>query len=272
MNNDSPAKALLVVLLVAVVCSSLVSAAVVILRPIQLNNQLLERSRNIMQLTGLLGEGAEPGDEEMLALYKSLDTRIVDIDKGLFDSSVNADTFDKRRAASNPELSVAVPAEYDQASLGRRSRYAPVYLVWREEQFDRIILPIRGAGMWSTLYGYLALEADLNTVAAATFYEHAETPGLGDQITRPDWLAQWKGRQIYDAQGELRFMVSAGRVEPGSSTAQYEVDALTGATVTADAVTAIVHYWLGPHGYQPLLDQLREQAPVQGSPTQVKDS
>jgi len=232
-----------------VVCSSLVSAAVVILRPIQLNNQLLDRSRNIMQLTGLLGEGAEPGDEEMLALYKSLDTRIVDIDKGLFDSSVNADTFDKRRAASNPELSVAVPAE-----------------------LDRIILPIRGAAMWSTLYGYLALEADLNTVAAATFYEHAETPGLGDQITRPDWLAQWQGRQIYDAQGELRFAVSAGRVEPGSSVAQYEVDALTGATVTADAVTALVHYWLGPHGYQLLLDQLREQPPVQSSPARAEDS
>ncbi len=170
MNNDSPAKAFLVVLLVAVVCSSLVSAAVVILRPIQLNNQLLDRSRNIMQLTGLLAEGVEPGDEEMLALYKSLDTRIVDIDKGTFDSTINAETFDKRRAASNPELSVAVPAEYDQASLGRRSRYAPVYMVWRDKEFDRIILPIRGAGMWSTLYGYLALEADLNTIAAATFF------------------------------------------------------------------------------------------------------
>ena len=272
MNNDSPIKAFLVVLVVAVVCSSLVSAAVVILRPIQLNNQLLDRSRNIMHLTGLLTEGAEPGDEEMLALYKSLDTRIVDIDTGSFDSTVNADTFDKRRAASNPELSVLVPPEYDQANLKRRSRFAPVYLVWQEDELDRIILPIRGAAMWSTLYGYLALEADLNTVAAATFYEHAETPGLGDQITRPDWLAQWKGRQIYDAQGELRFAVSAGRVEPGSSKAQYEVDALTGATVTADAVTALVHYWLGPHGYQPLLDQLREQPPVQRSPARAEDS
>ena len=131
---------------------------------------------------------------------------------------------------------------------------------------------MRGNGMWSTLYGYIALESDLNTIADAVFYEQNETPGLGDQITRPDWLAQWKGRQIYDAQGELRFAVSAGRVEPGSSTAQYEVDALTGATVTADAVTALVHYWLGPHGYQPFLSQLREQPPVQNSPAPVEDS
>jgi Na+-transporting NADH:ubiquinone oxidoreductase subunit C len=272
MNNDSPIKAFLVVLVVAVVCSSLVSTAVVILRPIQLNNQLLDRSRNIMQLTGLLSEGDEPGDEEMLALYKSLDTRIVDIALGVFDSTINTDTFDKRRAASNPELSVAVPSEYDQANLGRRSRFAPVYLVWRDDEFERIILPIRGAAMWSTLYGFLALEADLNTIAAATFYEHAETPGLGDQITRPDWLSQWEGRQIYDAQGELRFAVGAGQIQPDSPAAQYEVDALTGATVTADAVTALVHYWLGPHGYQPLLNQLREQAPVQSDSTAVEDS
>jgi len=272
MNNDSSIKAFLVVVLVAAVCSSLVSAAVVVLRPIQLNNQLLDRSRNIMQLTGLLSEDAEPDDEEMLALYKSLDTRIVDIDEGIFDATINAETFDKRRAASNPELSVAVPAEYDQASLGRRSRYAPVYLVWQEDELERIILPIRGAAMWSNLYGYLALEADLNTIAAATFYEHAETPGLGDQITRPDWLEQWKGRQIYDDQGELRFAVSTGRVEPGSPSAQYQVDALSGATVTADAVTRLVHYWLGPHGYQPLLGQLREQAPVQSDPAPVEDS
>ncbi len=259
-------------LIVAVVCSSLVSAAVVILRPSQLNNQLRDRSRNIMQLTGVLAEGVETDDEEMLALYKSLDTRIVDIDQGLFDNTVNTDTFDKRRAASNPELSVVVPAEYDQANLGRRSRYAPVYLVWQDDELNRIILPIRGAAMWSTLYGYLALEADLNTVSAATFYEHAETPGLGDQITRPDWLAQWEGRQIYDAQGELRFAVSTGQVQPGSLAAQHEVDALTGATVTADAVTALVHYWLGPHGYKPLLDHLREQPPVQSEPTPDEDS
>jgi Na+-transporting NADH:ubiquinone oxidoreductase subunit C len=266
MNNDSPAKAFLVILLVAVACSSLVSAAVVILRPIQLNNQLLDRSRNVMHLTGLLSGGEEPGDEEMLALYRSLDSRIVDIDAGAFDNTHNPDTFDKRRAVNNPELSLSIPAEFDQARLGRRSRYAPVYLVWRENGFDRIILPIRGAAMWSTLYGFLALEADLNTIAAATFYEQNETPGLGDQVTRPDWLAQWKGRQIYNQQGELSFAVGGGRIEPGSPAAQFQVDALTGATVTADAVTALVHYWLGPHGFQPFLDGLREQPPEKSTP------
>ena len=67
MNNDSPVKAFLVILLTALVCSSLVSASVVILRPIQLNNQMLDRSRNIMKLTGLVEKGRTPSDDEMLS-------------------------------------------------------------------------------------------------------------------------------------------------------------------------------------------------------------
>ena len=270
MNNDSPIKAVLVVVLVALVCSSLVSAAVVILRPIQLNNQLLDRSRNIMQLTGLPAAGSELPDEEMLSLFKSLDARIVDIDSAAFDPDVDPYTFDKRRAANNPELSVAIPPEFDHTGLGRRSRLAPAFLVWQDDEFERIILPIRGNGMWSALYGYIALDADMNTIADAIFYEQNETPGLGDQITRPDWLAQWQGKQIYDERGEVRFAVSGGRVDEASPAAAFEVDALTGATVTADAVTGLVQYWFGPHGYRRLLEHLREEPPARPAPT--KDS
>lgn len=261
MNNDSPMKAIMVVLLVALVCSSLVSAAVVILRPIQLNNQLLDQSRNIMQLTGLLPEKTEVSDDEMLGLFKSLDSRIVEIDKAGFDSEIDPFTFDKRRASNNPELSVAIPSELDTGGLGRRSRFTPVYLVWQDEEFERIILPMNGNGMWSMLYGYIALGPDLNTIADAVFYEQNETPGLGDQVTRPEWLAQWQGKRIYDERGETRFAVAGGRVDPQSSAAGFEVDALTGATVTADSVTALVQYWFGPHGYQPFLDRLREDSP-----------
>jgi len=261
VNNDSPMKAILVVVLVALVCSSLVSATVVILRPIQLNNLLLDRSRNIMQLTGLLPAGLDVPDDEMLSLFKSLDARIVDIDAAVFDASIDPYGFDKRKAANTPELSVAIPAEFDRVGLGRRSSLAPAFLVWQDEEFKRIILPIHGNGMWSTLYGYIALESDLNTIADVKFYKQNETPGLGDQITRPEWLAQWRGRRIYGERGELRFAVSGDRVDPGSLSAAFEVDALTGATVTTDAVTRLVHYWFGPHGYRPFLDRLRDEPP-----------
>lgn len=259
MNNDSPLKAFLVVVLTAVVCSTLVSAAVVVLRPIQLNNQMLDRSRNIMNLTGLVEEGLVPGDEEMLELFLGMDVRILDIDQAVFDTELDPLSFDQRRAANNPELGIAIPTDLDRASLGRRSRFATIYIVLKDDELDRLILPVHGSGMWSTMYGYVALESDLNTIAAATFYEQNETPGLGDQIMRPEWQAQWEGRRLYDEVGDLRFRVNHGKVEPGSSTWLYEVDALTGATVTADAVTGMMHYWFGPHGYQQFLDSLRQQ-------------
>ena len=258
MNNNSPVKAFLVILVTALVCSSLVSATVVVLRPIQLNNKMLERSRNIIKLTGLTQEGVTPSDEEMLELYRGMDVRIVDIDQAEFNYEIDPLSFDQRRAVNNPDLSVVIPADQDVASLGRRSRFATVYAVLRDGMLDRLILPIHGAGMWAPIYAYVALESDLNTIAAITFYEQNETPGLGDQILRPEWQAQWKGRQIYDEVGELRFAVSHEKVKPGSSVSAYEVDALTGATVSADAVTSIMHYWFGPHGYRDFLNHIME--------------
>jgi Na+-transporting NADH:ubiquinone oxidoreductase subunit C len=261
MNKDSPRRAILVVLLTALVCSGLVSAAVVVLRPIQLNNQMLDRSRNIMQLTGLLPADREIEDDNMLELYKSLDLRIIDIDAASYDGEIDPNTFSERQALADPDRSIAIPSNQDQAKLGRRSRFAPLYMVWNKDKLDRVILPVRGSGMWSMLYGYIALEPDLNTISGMTFYEQNETPGLGDQITHAHWLEQWKGRQIYDYEGNPRFRINEGTVEPDSATAEFEVDALTGATVTANSVTSLMHYWFGPHGYQPFLLALREQPP-----------
>ena len=170
-------------------------------------------------------------------------------------------TFDQRRAVNDPELGIAIPSALDVARLGRRSRFAPVYMVWDGAALSRVVLPVRGSGMWSMLYGYIALEADLNTIAGMTFYEQNETPGLGDQITHAHWLEQWQGRRVFDDQWNPAFRVSEDTVQPGSDAARFEVDALSGATVTGNAVTAMMQYWFGPHGFGPLLDKLRANPP-----------
>ena len=265
MNNDSPQKALLVVFLVALVCSVLVSLAAITLKPKQLRNQLVERSRNIISLTGLVPVGATLSDDQILAAIEQLDIRVVDVDTGEFDASIDPAEFDARAAVNNPDLSVAIPPTDDAAKLGRRARHAVVYLVWDDDELSRVILPIHGQGMWSTLYGYLALEADLNTIAAVSFYEQTETAGIGDLIQRPDWLAQWEGRQLFDSQGNFRFRVAAGVVEEGSAAARHQVDALTGATVTADAVTQLVAYWFGSNGYANFLGELQRQPPIRSA-------
>jgi Na+-transporting NADH:ubiquinone oxidoreductase subunit C len=261
-EKDTPMRALIVVLAVSLVCSKLVSSASIILKPIKLQNQKVERSRHIVALSGLLPSDEALTNEVILQAVEQLDVRIVDLDTGEFDDEIDPERFDARAAVNDPELSVAVSPDADLARLGRRARYATVYLVWEDDSLKRVILPIHGQGMWSTLYGMVALEADLNTVGAATFYEQAETAGLGDQITRADWLAQWQGRRVFNDRGEVMFRVAAGPVAEGSAAALHQVDAISGATVTATAVTRLVKYWLGPNGYSRLLINLREQPPT----------
>ena len=197
MNTDKPGTALLIVVIVALVCSVLVSVSTVGLRPIQERNALIERSRNIVALSGLVDSGQRLSGEEVLAALQQMDARVLNIDTGEFDDSIDAETFRPRAAVLDADLGTAIPAELDLAQLGRRSRFEIVYLAYDGDDIKRVILPIVGQGMWSTMYGFIALENDFSTIAAATFYEQAETAGIGDRVADPDWLAIWQGRRLF---------------------------------------------------------------------------
>ena len=264
--KDSPLKALIVVVVVSLACSILVSTASITLKPVKLLNQKVERSRHIIALTGLVPADKELSNDEILQVVEQLDIRVLNIDTGEFDDSIDPEQFDARAAVNDPDSSVAIPPGDDLARLGRRARHALVYLVWDGDELKRIILPVHGQGMWSTLYGLLALEVDLNTIGAVTFYEHAETAGLGDQIARPDWLLKWRGRQLFNNQGEVVFRVAAGPVAEDSAAALHQVDAISGATVTTVSVTRLVEFWFGPSGFLPFLNNLKIQPPTRQVP------
>ena len=121
---------------------------------------------------------------------------------------------------------------------------------------DKIILPIRGYGLWSTMYGFMALESDGNTVAGLGFYGHGETPGLGGEIDNPNWKAIWPGKQVYEGD-QVAIQVLKGSVPMGSDEKQWQVDGLSGATLTTKGVDKLVRYWLGEQGFKPLLENLR---------------
>ena len=74
---------------------------------------------------------------------------------------------------------------------------------WISEAGDleMVMVPIEGNGLWSTLYGFLALDADTRTVVGITFYEHKETPGLGGEVDNPRWKALWPGRKAFLDEG-----------------------------------------------------------------------
>ena len=117
-----------------------------------------------------------------------------------------------------------------------------------------MILPVEGLGLWSTLYGFLAVDADLETIRGLTFYEHAETPGLGGEVDNPRWKSLWPGRRT-TVDGEPRIEVIRGRAGPPGED-PYRVDGLSGAAITGRGVTNLLRFWLSDEGFRPYLTRL----------------
>jgi len=228
LPNESPAKTFGVALLVALVASLAVSVTAVTLKPLQDANRLRQSAAGMMAMLESLGAGIP-------------DARLVQLADGAY-------------ASRDPGTRTELPAERDLAGLGGREDVATVYELREGGTLKLLILPIRGAGYQSTLKGYLALQADLNTVAALTFYEQDETPGMGARIEEESWLALWRGKQVADARGAVRIAVVKG-----AGAGPHEVDGISGATRTGMGITNLVRFWLGPDGYGPYLERLRSE-------------
>ena len=254
MPNDSVGKMLLVTIVLSLICSVLVSSAAVLLKPMQLRNVELARKARILEVAGLM----EPG-RAVDELFAGVQPRLVELETGRFSDAFDPATFDQQIAARDPALSDAIPPWEDVAGISRRANYAPVYLVESEGRIEKIILPVHGYGLWSTMYGFLALSGDGNEVLGLTFYQHAETPGLGGEIENPRWLERWVGKRVYGPEGEVRLQVVRGGVDPASEWAEWSIDGISGATLTADGVSNMVKYWLGDNGFGPFLARLREE-------------
>jgi Na+-transporting NADH:ubiquinone oxidoreductase subunit C len=248
LPNTSFTKTLAVAVMVSLTCGIVVSVTSVALRPLQQANLEAARRASMSELLAAL-----PGMEALLleAGADSLEPVLVDLNTGTIVTDMDAATYDQRAAAADPETSLAIPADADLANLGRRALYAPVYIVRSGGEIALLVLPVHGTGYQSKIYAYLALEADLNTIAAYTVYEQAETPGLGTRVQDAAWEALWPGTEIADESGEIRVEVVRGQ-----ATGPYQVDGITGATRTSNAVTSMLRFWLGDYGFGPFLQNL----------------
>jgi Na+-transporting NADH:ubiquinone oxidoreductase subunit C len=211
----------------------------------------------VLVAAGLAEQSEQLSDREIVNRYLAVEPRLVDLDAGEFvgaDASMTA-SYDYRAAADDLDASRTIDPANDIASLGSRPLLMPVYLVRNDGRLDGIVLPVYGRGMWSTIYGYIALDSNLTTVANVWFYEHGETPGIGDRIQNPDWLASWAGKRAYREDGTLALRIGS----PGDAEVTERIDSITGATVTVSAVDRFVRYWLGDDAYGPFLATLRGQ-------------
>ena len=275
MQKDNPFKILWVAFCLCVVCSLLVSTAAVKLRPLQRLNAKLDKQRNLLATAGLL-DNPRAGAEDVQKFFAGVDpglpkvvSQIIELESG---NAVDwpeekRESFDAHRSAQKPDEGIAISPAQDVAKIKRRSLYARSYLVFRGEELERIILPVHGKGLWSTLYGFVALNRDTRTLYGLNFYAHGETPGLGGEVDNPDWKAQWRGKRAVGEEGDIILDVLKGKVEQGHPRADSQIDGLSGATITSNGVEALVHYWLGENGFGPYLEQLRSEQALQTDAT-----
>ena len=114
--------------------------------------------------------------------------------------------------------------------------YLPFYV---DSKKNTLIIPISGKGLWSSLYGYFAIDINnYSTVKGITFYAHGETPGLGAEISNKKFQDNFVGKEIYSLSNQLKSVtVIKGKAQ---DTNKYEVDGISGATITSNGVTTLL--------------------------------
>jgi Na+-transporting NADH:ubiquinone oxidoreductase subunit C len=262
MSVEGNKKTIMIAFAVSLVCSVLVSVSVVSLKPFQERNKKLERIKNILAAGELLyqeGAIAKIYEERIHPALVNLETGEY-IPEGSYGKELDPDSFDVKKIAEDFQYSKALLSKRDLAQIKRIPRYMVIYRVVEEGKTKKIILPIYGRGLWSTMYGFMALDSDTRTIQGFTFYEHGETPGLGGEVDNPKWKATWKGKRAFDDKWNLKIEVIKGKVDRTSSEAIYQVDGLSGSTITTRGVNNLVRFWLGEDGYGPFLKKLREGA------------
>lgn len=246
---------------VSLVASVFVAASAVLLRERQEANKLLDQRRKVLDVAELVEPGESVAAPEVNRRFdESIRSLVIHLASGAAAPDVDPNAFDQRKAAQDPATSATAPE--NPAGVARLPEHALVYHVVRGGELQSIILPIEGRGLWSTLYGFIALSADLQTVRGITFYQHAETPGLGGEVDNPQWKANWRGRQAFDEAWIPRLEVVKGRAGPPED-APFDVDGIAGATLTTRGVTNLVRFWLGEQGFGPYLAQYREEVGIE---------
>lgn len=248
-KKESVGRTFAVIFVLCLVCSVVVSGAAVLLKPTQELNKALDVQKNIVAVAGL------DGTDVAASYARSIDAKLLDLNTGEF-SDKPVLGYDQRIAAKEPESSIKLDPSEDPAGIRRRANLAPVYMAKDEDgNLDSIILPIHGQGLWSTMYAFVAVAPDGNTIKGITYYDQGETPGLGGEVENPNWRAEFVGKKLYDENGQPAIKVVKGGAP---ANAPSSVDGLSGATLTSKGVQQTFEFWLGDKGFGPFLTKVQK--------------
>lgn len=271
-DKDSTFNTFKVAILLCLVCSLLVSATAIGLMEIQKTNVALDKKKNILTVAGYTPEEVKKmSKKDIEEIFKGENESIqildivVDLETGLevsnddlkektgFDSVVD---FDQEKIVKQEGLGSEIEGGVN-IGLRKRENYSHVYVVKdkRKDLVTRYVFPVKGKGLWSTLMGYIAVDASFKQIEGLTFYSHKETPGLGGEVDNPKWKKLWEGRMLFSEDGQVaNDYVVKGSPDESNRNA---VAGLSGATITSKGVSNLVRYWMGEEGFGKFISEVQ---------------
>ena len=271
---------LIVATTLCLICSLVVSGSAVALKGLQDKNVQIDRKRNLLSVVGVEPDQIKSAADVEEMFDQKFKAIIIDMTTGkiaIGDSSdavskltedlkyaSDAETlkkYDQLKESKRKidETSIKLGKKDDIAGIKRRENFSHVYMALDESgNVDKYVFPVRGYGLWSMVQGYLAIENDLQTVAGVTFYDQKETPGLGGECVKPKFRDPWQGKKIYTDPSDPTKTRNVGlRVVKGMGTGDYQLDGMTGATITSNGISNMVQYWMGPEGFGPYIKNVK---------------
>ena len=215
-----------------VIVAVLLAVAALALKPRQDANDLNEKKRNILASLSAEGESYD----------RFIDAYVVDAEGQRTDGDVFALLND-------------LPGAFAEGKY-------PIF----EAKDGRVVIPVTGMGLWGPVWGYVALEKDMNTIAGIIMAHKGETPGLGDEIATAKYQAKFVGKTIFEGNKFVSVTLRKG----GAKDPAHEVDAITGGTKTSDGVSAMLYNSL--KNYLPLLESKRQSEPEPASAATEEES
>lgn len=222
-----------------VVLGAILSVTAVGLKPIQQKQIELEKRKQILSAVIEL-----TGKEDVIALYQSrTKSLVVDING----KEIQNDADGNKLIAEN----VNIRKEYKKEPA---DRMYPVFELMKESNPDEVeayILPTYGNGLWNNIWGYVALDTDLNTIKGVSFDHVGETPGLGARITQATVQDRYIGKKLFDPSGNLvSVIMEKGEKNNPALFNEHQVDGMSGATLTAKGVNAMLkNYFAAYSGF-----------------------
>jgi len=209
--------------IVTIICAGLLSSAAYFLKEKQQINVEVDMKKNILKAVKLL-ENEKMSQQEILDSYNNNIESYVVNNLGIIielPEGISIADIDPEKEDTKPE----------------DERLYPVYVKRAGTDISALCIPIIGKGLWSTMYGYLALEPDLNKILGITFYKQGETPGLGSEVESKSFQNKFIGKEIWDKDDNL-VSIKILKLEPASDSPniKHEIAGISGATKTGEGV------------------------------------